>query len=175
MGRSTSASRLTETALAVRQARASASDERSRRRLQLAEVRLRNELGGSVPKSVAARVLGISGPALERWVDARRLPAVQRPGGREEIDAEVLLDLAVEVEALRESGWRRRVVAEALGRLERRGLPRRRLRPNESAAELRAGYSAATPVERLHETAELSRVGTILAAAGARRRSSHGR
>jgi hypothetical protein len=40
-------------------------------------------------------------------------------------------------------------------------------RPNESAEELRRHFLRTTPVERLREVAELSRVLTGLAAAGA--------
>jgi hypothetical protein len=171
MGRRTSARRLVEAGLAVRGAKNAVADERLRRQLQRAELQLRAELGGSVPKSVAARVLGISTTALERWVDAGKLPTVRRPGGREEVAAEALLDVAEEVVRLREEGVARGLVAEALRRLEPRGLPRRRLRPNEPASELRGAFSWTTPAERLRETAELSLAATTLAGYGARRRA----
>lgn len=147
------------------------ADDRARRALRRAELRLREELGGAVPKSVAARLLGVSTTGLERWVDAGRLPVVRRPGGREEVVAEALLDVAEEVERLREEGASRGLVAEALRRLERRGLPRRRLRPNESPEELRRAFEGSAPARRLRETAELSLAATTLAGHGARRRS----
>ncbi len=138
--------------------------------LRLAELRLREELGGAVPKSVAARLLGVSTTGLERWIDAQKLPVVRRPGGREEVVAQALLDVAEEVVRLREEGASRGLLAEALRRLERRGLPRRRLRPNEPARELRGAFQQTTPAQRLRETAELSLGATTLAGYGARSR-----
>jgi hypothetical protein len=140
-------------------------------RLRRAETLVRAELGGAVPKSVAARILGVSTTGLERWIDAGKLPVLRRPGGREEVAAEALLDVAEEVVRLREEGMSRGLLANALRRLEQRGLPRRRLRPNEPARELRAAYERSTPTERLRETVELSFAATTLAAYGARRRA----
>lgn len=171
MARRTTSRRVVDAALAIRRAQRAVGDERLRRRLRRAELQLSAELGGSVPKSVAARALGISTTALERWVDAGKLPPVRRPGGREEVAAEALLDVAEEVVRLREAGVTRGLVAEALRRLEQRGLPRRRLRPNEPARELRAAFRETTPAERLRGTAELSLAATTLAGYGARRRA----
>ena len=171
MRRTVRAQRLGDALLAIRLAARDVADERARRRLRRAELRLLAELGGSVPKSVAARLLGVSTTALERWVGAGRLPVVRRPGGREEVAADALLDLAEEVARLREDGVARGVLAQALRHLERRGLPRRRLRPNEPAGELRARFRQTTPLERLRETAELSYAVTTLAGYGARRRA----
>ena len=90
---------------------------------------------------------------------------MQRPRGREEVALEALLDVAEELELLRREGHSRGLIAEALDRLERRGLPRRRLRPNESAEELRLAYEQSRPDDRLRETAELSLAVTTLAQA----------
>jgi hypothetical protein len=171
MARATRARRLVDAALTVRRAQRDVADERARLRLRRAELRLREELGDSVPKSIAAGALGVSTTALERWVDAGKLPVVRRRGGREEIAAEALLDVGDEVARLREGGVSRGVVAEALRRLEPRGLPRRRLRPNEPAHELRAAYRDTTGSDRLRETAELSLAATSLAGYGAARRA----
>jgi len=162
--------RLVEAALAIRRGQRDVPGERGRMRLRLAEIRLREELGGAVPKSVAAHLLRVSTTGLERWIDAGKLPATRRPGGREEVAAEALLDVAEEVARLREESASRGLIAEALRRLERRGLPRRRLRPNEPASELRGAYERTTPAQRLRETAELSLAATTLAGYGARRR-----
>jgi hypothetical protein len=139
--------------------------------LLLAELRLREELGDAVPKGVAARLLGVSTTAIERWIEARKLPVVNRPGGRQEVAAEAFLDLADEVAHLRANGLTHGVLAEAFRRLERRGRPRRRPRPTESAAELRAAFATSTPADRLRETAELSFAIGALARAGARHRA----
>jgi hypothetical protein len=164
MARTAQARRLIRAALEIRAAQAHTADTPPLRR---AEVRLREELGGSVPKSVAAEALGVSLTALERWVAARRVPAVQRRGGREEIAADALVDLATATAPLRTAGVRRGILSQALRALAAEGLPRPRLRPNESADELWAAYRATTPVERLREAAELSLAATTLAAYGA--------
>lgn len=166
MARTLRARRLIRAALEIRNAQAQSDDARPLRR---AEVRIREELGGSVPKSVAADVLGVSLTALDRWVEAGRVPAVQRRGGREEIAAEALVDLATATAPLRAAGVRRGIVSQALRALAAQGLPRPRLRPNESADELWASYRTTTPVERLREAAELSLAATTLAAYGAAR------
>lgn len=171
MARKTRARRLLEAGLAIRRAQRDVADERARLQLRRAELRLREELGGAVPKSVAARLLGVSTTGLERWIDSGNIPVVQRPGGREEVAAEALLDLAGEVALLREEGASRGLLAEALRRLERRGLPRRKVRPNEPASELRGSYERSTPAGRLRDTAELSLAVTTLAGYGARRRA----
>lgn len=174
MSRAQRTARLAHAALALRQAAGHVGHERSRLRLRRAERLLREDMGGSVPKSVAARLLGVSTTALAKWVEAGRLPVVRRPGGREEIDAEALLDVAEEVARLREAGSARGVVATALRRLDERGLPRRRLRPNRPARELRSDYLATTPLDRLEEAAELSEFATTLAALGAETRRASG-
>lgn len=133
------------------------------------------EVGTSVPKRRAAALLGISVTALQRWVRSGRLPVVRRAGGREEIEAGALLDVVEEVRRIREEEDAPRApVARAFRRLAARGLPRRKLRPNQPARELRAAYLRSTPAERLREAAELSFAVTTLARYGARRRAAAG-
>ncbi len=172
MRRALRARRLLDAALAIRRAQRGVADERARRQLRRAELHLREELGDAVPKSVSARLLGVSLTGLERWIDAGKLPVLRRPGGREEVAADALLDVAEEVDRLRKEGASRGLLAEAFRRLEPRGLPRRRLRPNEDADELRRAYKRTTPTQRLGETAELSFAATTLMGYGARRRAS---
>ena len=172
MLRTTSTRRLTEAALAVRQAALEVGDERLRRRLRRAERLLREEMGGSVPKSVAAHMLGVSTTALARWVEAGKLPVVRRPAGRTEIAAEALLEVAGEVARLRDEGKTRGVLAAAFRSLEERGLPTRRPRPNMSARELRAAHVSTTPLARLEEAAALSEFATTLAALAAESRGT---
>jgi hypothetical protein len=171
MARAERIERAADLAAEIRLAVADVRDERAALRLQRAERLARRELGASVPKRRAATLLRISVTALDRWIAAGRIPAVRRPGGREEVEAEALVELLAEVRRLREDeGATRGVVAAALGRLAERGLPAARLRPNVPPAELRSSYLASTPVERLRQTAELSYAATALARAGARRR-----
>jgi hypothetical protein len=138
---------------------------------QLGRVRrqLRRDMGVSVPKRRAAALLGVSVPALERWIRAGRLPVVRRPGSsREEIDSDALVDLATEVTRLREAGRSRGVLAEAFRRLEAEGKARPRL-PGEPGwfpdhtEERRVEFARTTPAERIAEAIELSELATSLA------------
>lgn len=159
--------------VALRRIAPAVSDPHESRRLDRLLRELRRELGFSVPKTRAAAVLGVSVNALDRWIAAGRLPTVRRPGsGREEIDADALVDLAVEVERLREEGVERGVLAAAFDRLAVEGKPAARPRPNMPARELRAEYQQTTRLERLRTGAELAYVATLLAGrARARRRA----
>jgi DNA-binding transcriptional MerR regulator len=109
-------------------------------------------------------LLGVSVQALERWVRNGALPVVRKPGSsRELIDAEALILVAEEVGGLREQGVERGALAEALRRLNAEERLPRKLRPNQSAAELRHEYLRTTPAERLGAAAELSELASALA------------
>jgi excisionase family DNA binding protein len=126
--------------------------------------RLRRDVGVGVPKRRAAALLGVSVQALERWVRNGSLPVVRVPGSsRELIDAEALLVLAEEVTRLREQGQRRSIVATALRDLKAEGRLPRKLRPNQSALELRHEYLHTTPDERLRTGVALSELAARLA------------
>lgn len=164
--------RLVERAVELRLVAPAVADEREQRRLKRVLRDLRREIGVSIPKTRAARTLGVSVTALDKWIASGRLPTVRRPGSsREEVDADALLDLAEEVKRLREQGLTRSVLATAFQTLAKDGKPRRRLRPNMPARELRADFLQTTPLERLRTGAELGYVATLLAGrARARRR-----
>jgi hypothetical protein len=72
----------------------------------LAAVRVsqERELGETVSRRLAARVLGVSHTALERWIEAGDLPVVYSSGGRMEVPVPALLDLHEAVEADRAEG-----------------------------------------------------------------------
>ena len=149
----------------LRRVRRSVSDREARRRLGAVIGRLRQDVGVGVPKRRAAALLGVSVQALERWVGRGALPVVHVPGSsRQLIDAEALLVLAEEVADRREQGDRRGVVAAALRHLEAAGRLPRKLRPNQSARELRHEYLHTTPAERLRQGIELSELAASLAA-----------
>lgn len=177
MGRGESAERAVERAVELRLVAGAVTDEREQRRLKRVLRDLRREIGVSVPKTRAAGILGVSVTALDKWIALGRLPTVRRPGSsRAEIDADALLGLAEEVKRLRESGVTRGVLAAAFERLAKDGKPRRRLRPNMPARELRADFLRTTPLERLRTGAELGYVATLLAGrARARRRAAASR
>jgi hypothetical protein len=54
---------------------------------------LENELGETVSRRLAARLLGVSHTALDRWINAGDLPVVYSPNGRFEVPVPALLDL----------------------------------------------------------------------------------
>ena len=167
MGRADTIERSVERAVALRRVAAAVNDPVEARRLARIQRELRREIGFSVPKTRAAAILGVSVGALDRWVAAGRLPTVRKPGAaREEVDADAVVELAFEVERLREEGVERGVLAAAFKRLAAEGKPRRRPRPNMPARELRADYLNSTPLQRLAVGVELNRTGTILAALG---------
>lgn len=75
----------------------------------IAEVRsaLERELGGTVSRRLAARVLGVDHKALNRWIDAGDLPVVFSPSGHVQVPVRALLELREAVDADRERGSRR--------------------------------------------------------------------
>jgi DNA-binding transcriptional MerR regulator len=157
--------------VALRRVADAVVDPEERRRLERVIRELRREIGVGVPKRRAARLLGVSVQALEPWVKRGLLPAVRRPGStRELLDAETVIVLAQEVALRREAGESRGVVAAALRELARtRRLPRK-LRPNQTARELRREFLETTPQGRLGDVAALSQTAVAIAAGGAEAR-----
>lgn len=176
MSRATASEQAARHLVALRRIASAVSDPRELRRLERLQRDLRRELGFTIPKTRAAAVLGVSVNALDRWIAAGRLPTVRKPGStRAEVDADALVELAVEVDRLREEGVERGVLAAAFGRLAAEGKPARRPYPNMPARELRADYLQSTPLERLQTGARLAHVATLLAGrARARRRAEAG-
>jgi hypothetical protein len=64
-------------------------------------VALERELGETVSRRLAARVLGVSHTALERWIKIGDLPVLHSPKGRVEVPVPALLDLYEAMEAER--------------------------------------------------------------------------
>lgn len=121
MGRGRRAERAVRNVVALRLAAGEAGPSTAaKRRLSVVEADLREDVGASVPKASAARILGVSTTTLEKWVSRGILATAEGPGGREEIDAATLTDLAEEVERLRELGQDRALVATAFHRLAQR-------------------------------------------------------
>jgi hypothetical protein len=110
----------------------------------LGEVRvaLERELGETVSRRLAARVLDVSHTALDRWIKTGDLPLVYAPEGRLEVPVPALLDLYEAVEAERAEGPRRYVLAPTMAR---RRDAARRLRVDDQRAdgEQRDGHDRA--------------------------------
>ena len=75
---------------------------------------LEDELGPTVTRSAAARFLGLSHTALQRWEACGDLPLVLTPAGRPEVPVAALVVLCEAVRDERRSGRRRRHCHRAL-------------------------------------------------------------
>jgi hypothetical protein len=85
---------------------------------------LESQLGGTVPRSTAARLLGVSHTALNNWAAAGDVPLVLSKQGRKEVPISFLLEFEEGVAEQRRAGTRTRhtlepIVAEARQRAER--------------------------------------------------------
>jgi len=149
-------------------------DPQLRDQLRTIEVSLRRQLGPSVPKRAAARLLGVSVTALDRWVDRGVLPVVTSPRGSRRLAVETLplLELATTVRRLRRAGRTHRVLAEAVRELGWRDRGRRLVfrydvarlpRPNVPLDELQRQFEETTPEERVRQLAALHRSMDLLA------------
>jgi hypothetical protein len=155
--------------LAIQQTR----DPALRDELRGIEVALRRQLGPAVAKRAAARLLGVSVTALDRWVDRGALPAVASARGSKRLAVETgpLLDLATTVRRLRRAGRTHAVLSQAvraLGWKERgqrlvyRSDVARLPRPNVSMDELQRQFAETTPEERVLQMVALNRSLNVL-------------
>lgn len=123
--------------------------ERSHPSPELAAVRedLESQLGGTVSRSLSAKLLGVSHTALSNWIEVGGIPAVITKQGRKEVPIPALLELQDQVLRQRKSGRRKLhllepIMADAQRRAEQmRPLPvtgsRHRADPHRTA-ELRS-------------------------------------
>ena len=164
----------------LRRAIVKTRDTKTRASLRDIEVLLRRTLGPTIPKKKAAAVLGISVPALDRWVNRGLLPVVAKPGSsRLEVESRAFLELAERVEtvtdelgemrtpvsvAIKSLGWTPSTAGRRVLRLDVASLPR----PNISERALVTGFRSTTPEDRVRQVAELSR---MFAPASPRQRS----
>jgi hypothetical protein len=84
--------------------------------ISIVRATLERELGETMSRRLAARVLGVSHTALDRWIKTGDLPVVYSPKGRVEIPVPALLDLYESVEAGRAEGPRRYVLTPTMAR-----------------------------------------------------------
>jgi len=89
------------------------------RDIAVVRVALERQLGETVSRRLAARALGVSHTALDRWVKAGDLPLVYSPDGRVEVPVPALLDLYEAVQAEGAEGSRRFVLAPTMARRRR--------------------------------------------------------
>jgi hypothetical protein len=79
-------------------------------------VTLERELGETVSRRLAARILGVSHTALDRWIHSGDLPLVYSTAGRFEVPVPALLDLYESVSAERAEHPRRYSLASTMAR-----------------------------------------------------------
>jgi hypothetical protein len=122
--------------------------ERQTRNAEIALVRedLEAQLGGTVSRSLAARLLGVSHTALNNWVASGDVPVALSARGRKEVPLPTLLDLYERVGEERRSGRRKLHTLEPV-------MAEARLR----ADRMRPGASIAAHLDRhdRHRSAEL--------------------
>ncbi len=88
----------------------------SSREITAVRAALERELGETVSRRLAARMLGVSHTALDRWIKAGDLPVVYSSKGRVEVPVPALLDLYEAVETQRAEGQRRYVLTPTMAR-----------------------------------------------------------
>lgn len=167
----TPAAEIIDQVVSLRRVRSALAQVAEQRRLARVTRQLRRGLGTGVAKRQAAAALGVSIQALDRWIDAGKVPVVRRPGSsRDLVETDALLTLAGEVARLREQGVSR-ALATAITALDAQARLPRRLRPNQSARELRGEFLRSGPAGRLRQAIELSHTGAALAANARARRA----
>lgn len=112
---------------------------------------LEAEVGPTLSRAMAARVLGVSQTALDRWIAAGALPTVISPRGRVEVPRRVAVELLESIEQLKREGIGRHHLATAL---RRRRAAAEETDPlvDDLAAHAPGGSERRPP--RDHETAE---------------------
>jgi DNA-binding transcriptional MerR regulator len=75
---------------------------------------LESQLGPTLSRSRASRILGVSQTALDRWVQTGRLPVVTTPRGRREIPRQVVIELRESLDRLKRKGITRHPLSAAL-------------------------------------------------------------
>lgn len=75
---------------------------------------LESRLGPTLSRSRAARILGVSQTALDRWVAARQVPIVVTPRGRREVPRQFVVELREAIDELMREGRHRHLLAAAL-------------------------------------------------------------
>jgi hypothetical protein len=123
---------------------------------------LESRLGPTLSRSRAARVLGVSQTALDRWVAARQIPVVFTPQGRREVPRQFVVELRESIDELLRKGVHRHVLAAALAQRRKAaaglgGRPwadRRRPAParGHETAERRSRALHAAIADRLDES-----------------------
>lgn len=96
---------------------------------------LEAQLGGTVPRSLSANLLGVSHTALNNWIASGDVPAVITEQGRKEVPIPALLELCEQVAEERRSGRRKLHTLEPV--MTERRHRAERMRPKELLGDSR--------------------------------------
>jgi DNA-binding transcriptional regulator YiaG len=80
---------------------------------------LRGDLDDTMSKSQAAKVIGVSVPTLDKWIEQRIVPVKRATSGRPRIPRDTALDLAERVADLRRRGRERNLIIALVDQLQR--------------------------------------------------------
>lgn len=75
---------------------------------------LEAQLGPTLSRSRASRILGVSQTALDRWVVSGQIPVVTTPSGRREVPRQVVIELRESLDRLKLRGIARHPLGTAL-------------------------------------------------------------
>jgi hypothetical protein len=81
---------------------------------------LRGDLDDTMSKSQAAKVIGVSVPTLDKWIEQRIVPVKRATSGRPRVPRDTALDLAERVADLRQRGRERNLIIALVDQLQRR-------------------------------------------------------
>ncbi len=111
------------------------------RDLSTVRISLERELGETVSRRLAARALGVTHTALNRWIDAGDFPVVSAPSGRLEVPVDALVRLREAVEVDQDEHGGRYRLAPTMAR-QREAATRLKLTDRKPGAE--SGHSRAS-------------------------------
>jgi hypothetical protein len=81
---------------------------------------LRDDLDDTMSKTQAAKVIGVSVPTLDKWIEQEIVPLNWAPSGRPRVPRDTALDLAERVAELRDRGRERNLIIAVVGELQRK-------------------------------------------------------
>lgn len=80
---------------------------------------LRGDLEDTMSKSQAAKVIGVSVPTLDKWIEQRIVPVSRAASGRPRVPRDTTLDLAERVADLRRRGRERNLIIALVDQRQR--------------------------------------------------------
>ena len=179
MGRAANVERALLDVVELRALEQAAPDGDLRARLGQIADRRSEEIGPTIPKTRAARALGISLTTLDKWIGRGAIPVERRASSsRQEVGTKAVVELAVEIRALRDAGRRSALLATVVAGRDAgdekrlgRAMGTRGFFPDQNR-ERRREFVLLTAAERVTQGIQLSRSATRIAAATARARAA---